>query len=200
VYVATAHEEADGYDAPWSLTVQSLCAPTIARTIDETVGHGPDDPTSSTAAATCPINMSVIGAAAEDRHMHGMPVMARPSADLRSVTGAVVPDATAAPAPVRALVFASCATHPLGLQRVAAIGTLSSASPQTVVARCPFDRHLYGTGYAIMGRNIFGALVPMSGVVLDDLRVTNNSVTVTAYESGGGPAGNWRVEAYAICV
>ena len=85
-----------------------------------------------------------------------------------------------------------CAFAPRGLELVEeTVGP--DSDPASVMAGCPSDKQLLGTG----------ALIVQGGteVVLDDVRPEPDlsGVTVTALEDQTGFSGQWFLRAHAIC-
>jgi hypothetical protein len=102
----------------------------------------------------------------------------------------LVASALTATAPAPASTSTSSAVP--GLVRVLASSANNSASPKTVIATCPGNKRLTGTGARIDGG---GGEVALNDLTPNQALTSN---TVTAYEADP-TAANWRVTAYALC-
>jgi hypothetical protein len=89
--------------------------------------------------------------------------------------------------------FAFCHVAPAQWQVVSAVTTPGSLKTRSVTATCPAGTRVLGVGG--------GVLAGDGEVVLDDLRIGADlsDVRVTGTEDGDGFAGQWRVQAQAIC-
>ncbi|MEU5944496.1 hypothetical protein ABZ793_02930 [Micromonospora sp. NPDC047465] len=88
---------------------------------------------------------------------------------------------------------AVCAPAPAGLVTVTGSSAPSSFGTSNWFEKsCPAGKHAIGVGGAVVGAS-------NSEVVLEDLRIQQNSVVVAGAEDGTGFAGTWWLEATAIC-
>ncbi|MEH1098762.1 hypothetical protein [Micromonospora sp. CPCC 205561] len=87
---------------------------------------------------------------------------------------------------------ALCATPPPGLVTVSGSSAPSFGTSNWFEKSCPAGKHAIGVGGAVVGAS-------NSEVVLEDLRIHQNSVVVAGAEDGTGFAGSWWLDATAIC-
>jgi hypothetical protein len=108
-----------------------------------------------------------------------------------TVTGFEIEGGTTASWELKAT--AVCASPLPGLQMVQATSASDSQNTKGATASCPTGKQLVGTGGEITGG--------LGEVVIDDVRPNPglSRVTVTGFEDANGTAGNWHVDAYAIC-
>jgi hypothetical protein len=86
-----------------------------------------------------------------------------------------------------------------GLQRVEVESPSNNTSPKQIIASCPTDKVLVGTGFDVFGgkRNLNTGNAK-TDVVIDFVIPSSTSVTVAAYEEEE-PLEDWSVKAIAIC-
>ncbi|BCJ68675.1 hypothetical protein [Polymorphospora rubra] len=87
---------------------------------------------------------------------------------------------------------ALCAPAPAGYEVVSGISAPASVDENWHTVPCPFGKVALGAGGAVIGAN-------NSEILLEDLRIDTGSVTVAGAEDGTGFAGNWQIQATAIC-
>lgn len=116
-----------------------------------------------------------------------------PKADLTGVTATAVEDPTGFSDDWSMDALAICANPPPGLELVTTEGDPDSDRTAGVTATCPAGKNLLGTGADINGGS--------GQVSLDDVRPNDSlrTTTVTAIEDETGFAGDWSVNAHAIC-
>lgn len=85
-----------------------------------------------------------------------------------------------------------CAPAPSGYQVVSGGSAWSSPTSKSHLVSCPLGKVALGVGGAVSGASA-------SELILEDLRIDTGSVTVTGAEDGTGFAGDWQVQARAIC-
>ncbi|RKN47647.1 hypothetical protein D7223_12890 [Micromonospora endolithica] len=157
---------------------------------------GPSNSVAKTQNATCPTGTRVIGGgglvSASGAGQVGMDIMLPVAgSNVYSVTGREDPTGLAANWSITA--SALCAPTPSGLTTVWGSSVSNSISPKFREVFCPVGKRAIGGGGAALGGGV-------SEVILEDLRISQNSVTVAGVETGNGIAGNWTVEATVICV
>ncbi|MFE7873225.1 hypothetical protein ACFUYE_23110 [Micromonospora humida] len=157
---------------------------------------GPSNSVAKSQNAVCPTGTSVIGGggaiSGSGLGQVGMDIV-QPlaNAGLYSVTGREDPNGVAGNWSLTA--SAICAPAPSGLEVVTGHSAVNSVNPKFLELFCPVGKRAIGGGGAAVGS---GA----SDVLLEDLRIGQNSVTVAGVEAGNAFAGNWSVDASVICV
>lgn len=194
-WVFAAIEQGSGIPSNWSLTTWAVCAP--APTGYQVVAANGTITPPSAANATCPAGKKITGAGAA----LGTPVgdnvrvieSIRPNPTLTtvSVTATLDPGALTGPASNTFTSYAVCINQVAGQQLVSATSG-SDSMDKSLTATCPFPTVPHGVGATI--RNGAGQ------VNLTTLRPDNNPAQVAAREHLGGYAGNWTLQAFAICL
>jgi hypothetical protein len=119
-------------------------------------------------------------------------LQALPPSNTYAVTATEADDGN--PAAWRLHGYATCAPAPAGGLSYVSYSTLgNSNTTKAASVACPAGKKVLGAGARILGGD--------GQVVLDDLVpvASLNSVTVAAYEDSTGYAGNWSLDAYAVC-
>ncbi|MEU2662239.1 hypothetical protein [Micromonospora sp. NBC_01740] len=156
---------------------------------------GPSNSSAKTQNATCPTGTKVIGGGGaitgSGLGQVGMDIM-RPliGGDAYSVTGREDENGVGGNWAVTA--NAICATPPAGLVMVSGSSAPSFGTSNWFEKSCPAGKHAIGVGGAVVG-------AANSEVVLEDLRIHQNSVVVAGAEDGTGFADSWWLDAVAIC-
>ncbi len=192
-FAARASEDRNGYPEAWFLNAYAICATPLPG--QETVNNlSPSGDFSSTKSVTvtCPPGKRVVGAGGALSTREVLDDV-RPNASLTSVTVTGYEDESGTPGDWRIQANAICANPPPGLELVSAASPVNSLGWRSVVATCPSDKNLLGTGAEIDGG--------LGQVVLDDLtpNAALTSTTVTGREDETGHAAPWSVRSYAIC-
>jgi hypothetical protein len=186
-------------DSSWSVTARAICAaplPGLQRVLANSASNS-DHVKSAT--AQCPTGKQLTGTGYSIIGSAGEIVIDRvqpnnlPSGTPTAVTVvAVEADAVAASWSVQA--FAVCANPVPGLVQVSAQTSFSSGGDRTVTAACPAGKVLTGAGYLTVATSGVGG-----ELLIDAVRPTSSGgVEVHAVEEDPF-AGNWRVDAIAIC-
>ncbi|MER7421029.1 hypothetical protein ABT346_30330 [Micromonospora peucetia] len=156
---------------------------------------GPSNSAAKSQNATCPAGTKVIGGGGaitgSGLGQVGMDIM-RPliGSDAYSVTGREDENGVAGNWAVTA--SAVCATPPAGLVTVSGSSAPSFGTSNWFEKSCPAGKHAIGVGGAVVG-------AANSEVILEDLRINQNSVVVAGAEDGTGFADTWWLDATAIC-
>ncbi|GGL98845.1 MULTISPECIES: hypothetical protein [Micromonospora] len=158
---------------------------------------GPSTSSAKTQNTVCPAGTKVIGGGAvltgSGLGQVGLDIML-PLADanLYSVTGREDPNGVAGNWAVTT--SAICAPAPTGLEVVTGHSATDSVNPKFREVSCPIGKRAIGGGGAALALGS-GA----SDVLLEDVRIHLNSVTVAGVEAGGDFAGNWSLDIAVIC-
>ena len=86
-----------------------------------------------------------------------------------------------------------------GLERVTETSAFNSASGKFAFAECPEGKVVVGTGYELNGFAIGAGPDLQTSVVVDEVRSTSDSQVLASAVEEEPFAGNWSVEAQAIC-
>ena len=86
-----------------------------------------------------------------------------------------------------------------GLERVSETSDNNSASGKFAFAECPEGKVVVGTGYALNGFAIGTGPDLQTSVVMDEVRSTTDSQVLASAVEEEPFAGNWSVQAQAIC-
>jgi hypothetical protein len=196
---ADAVEDENGFAPSWVLRAYAICATPLPGREVVSAASPVDSSSPKSATVTCPAGKRVVGAGGAlygpspsgDREVVLDDVTPNPA--LTSVTATGYDDETGYAGNLAVYARAVCATPPPGLERVAATSPLNSTVSRSVIATCPSDKNLLGTGAEIDGG--------LGQVVLDDLtpNAALTRTTVTGREDETGHAGAWSVRSYAIC-
>jgi hypothetical protein len=148
-------------------------------------------PSSTFAVAACPGGTNLVGTGGQINNGNGNVVMTDVIPDVAADTVTVWGVETAAYA-LNWTVTAVAICEPVATVQVAIPSAFNGAATKTVVALCPGNTQLTGTGYELLGAN--GQVLPQIVQPTAGL----GGVTVSATELAGfAPA--WSVTAYAIC-
>jgi hypothetical protein len=188
-----AEEDADGSSKQWSVTAYAMCANPIAgsHVVKNTRANVIDD---ASVVATCPAGEKVMsvggfsGAPGVPGGRVSLTGLTYPSSSSGQVRAQERPPGTTATWSVDA--FAICGPPLPGQVR----GTNFSVSDSNAKQRgigCPAGKNLLGGGAAVA--------LGLGQVVLDDLRPSPTGFTAFGREDQDGFAGNWFLEANAIC-
>ncbi|MBQ1075906.1 hypothetical protein KBX06_22495 [Micromonospora sp. C31] len=156
---------------------------------------GPSNSSAKTQNTTCPAGTRVIGGGGaitgSGLGQVGMDIMVPlVGGTAYSVTGREDENGVAGNWAVTA--NAICATPPPGLVTVSGSSAPSFGTSNWFEKSCPVGKRAIGVGGAVVGAS-------NSEVVLEDLRIHQNSVVVAGAEDGTGFAGSWWLDATAIC-
>ncbi|NBE85327.1 hypothetical protein [Micromonospora rubida] len=156
---------------------------------------GPSNSVAKSQNATCPAGTKVIGGGGaitgSGLGQVGMDIMVPLiGSDTYSVTGREDENGVAGNWAVTA--NAVCAPLPPGLVTVSGSSAPSLGTSNWFEKSCPAGKHAIGVGGAVVGAS-------NSEIVLEDLRINQNSVVVAGAEDGTGFAGTWWLDATAIC-
>lgn len=86
-----------------------------------------------------------------------------------------------------------------GLERVVEVSASNSASGKFAFAECPAGKVVVGTGYGLNGFAIGSGPNLQTSVVMDEVRSTTDTQVLASAVEEEPYAGNWSVEAQAIC-
>ncbi|SCL68502.1 hypothetical protein GA0070606_4803 [Micromonospora citrea] len=156
---------------------------------------GPSNSIAKSQNAPCPTGTKVIGGGGaitgSGLGQVGMDIM-RPlvGGDAYSVTGREDENGVGGNWAVTA--SAICARPPAGLVMVSGSSAPSLGTSNWFEKSCPLGKRAIGVGGAVVG-------APNSEVVLEDLRIHQNSVVVAGAEDGTGFDDSWWLDATAIC-
>ncbi|MFI6158535.1 hypothetical protein ACIA59_01155 [Micromonospora haikouensis] len=156
---------------------------------------GPSNSVAKSQSATCPTGTTVIGGGGaitgSGLGQVGMDIMLPlAGGSAYSVTGREDENGVAGNWAVTA--SALCAPAPSGLVTVSGSSAPSFGTSNWFEKSCPAGKHAIGVGGAVVGAS-------NSEVILEDLRIQQNSVVVAGVEDGTGFAGSWWLDATAIC-
>ncbi|MEU8001952.1 hypothetical protein AB0B66_12385 [Catellatospora sp. NPDC049111] len=173
----------------------ALAAPAAAVSgLTRQTATGPSDSLAKTQNKTCPAGTVALGGggAVSGATGHiGMDFMLPVSENTTwSVTGREDESGTGLRWSLSTTVL--CAPAPAGYQVIAGSSAWSSPSSKSHLVSCPLGKVALGVGGAVSGASV-------SELILEDLRIDTGSVTVTGAEDGTGFAGDWQVQARAIC-
>jgi hypothetical protein len=193
---ATANEGPFGYDGSWSLRAWAVCGTGVSgHQIVEASSAPPAGATSAAATAACPAGKKVIGAGGRSA---GKPSYVLDTMDVSASLSSVFVETmatevvTPGTAPV-AVAYAICINPVPGQQRVGA-ATAFDSNDKTLTVICPAGTRVHGTGGGItgaLGQAYLDALLPSGGAP--------GGTHINAREDANGFAGNWMVNAYAVC-
>ncbi|SCE67886.1 hypothetical protein GA0070558_102278 [Micromonospora haikouensis] len=156
---------------------------------------GPSNSVAKSQSATCPTGTTVIGGGGaitgSGLGQVGMDIMLPlAGGSAYSVTGREDENGVAGNWAVTASTL--CAPAPSGLVTVSGSSAPSFGTSNWFEKSCPAGKHAIGVGGAVVGAS-------NSEVILEDLRIQQNSVVVAGVEDGTGFAGSWWLDATAIC-
>jgi hypothetical protein len=195
---ATGFEDQSGTTASWSITAYAICARPIP-------GLGRVSHTSTPGSYTwtydiwlCPHPRERLGIGADITGGVGEVSFAYLfSTSAIGVHSQAIEDQDGTSSNWSVNSYLICADQVAGQEIVIASSATDSLSSKSVTATCPPTKKVVGTGFEMWNLGVLAY-----EVVLDDLRpnATLTSVTATAFEDQDGWAGDWRIDAYAMCV
>ncbi|MGN9811350.1 hypothetical protein ACTMSW_18550 [Micromonospora sp. BQ11] len=177
--------------AQLGLVTPATAVPDLVRV----TSTGPSTSLAKTQNVTCPAGTTVIGGGGaitgSGLGQVGMDIV-QPlmGGKAYSVTGREDENGVAGTWAVTAT--AVCAPAPKGLVAVTGHSAPSLGSSNWFEKSCPVGKHAIGVGGAVVGAS-------NSELVLEDLRIHQNSVVVAGAEDGTGFDGSWWLDATAIC-
>jgi hypothetical protein len=194
--VAAGTGRAAAVAAALALVVLPGPVPAAAGTVQQAVGwSGGGDADHKMAYAPCPAGRRPVGAGVDldgaRRHAGLIRLPVRP--DGAGVNGIASEGQLPYTRTWSVRAYAFCHVTPAQWKVVSAVTTAGSPKTRSASASCPAGTRVLGVG---------GGILAGSGeVMLDDLRIGADltGVWVTGTEDGDGFAGQWRVQAQAVC-